>query len=48
MPVVSEGYPQNVSEQWPGVNQEVDAAFTDHESGKTFFFVKSDLLVNCS
>ena len=41
LPVVSEGYPLDVAEQWPGVEGEVDAAFTDYHNGKTFFFVKS-------
>ena len=42
MPVVSEGYPKLVSEEWPGVDGEVDAAFTDYEKGRTFFFVKGE------
>jgi len=41
MPVVSEGYPKYVAEQWPGVEGEVDAAFTDYDNGRTFFFVNS-------
>ena len=45
MPVVSEGYPQSVADQWPGVNGEVDAAFTDYGNARTYFFVKSSPLV---
>ena len=42
MPVVSEGYPKLVSEEWPGVEGEVDAAFTNYEMGRTYFFVKGE------
>ena len=42
MPVVSEGYPKLVSEEWPGVKGEVDAAFTNYEMGRTYFFVKGE------
>ena len=43
MPVVSEGYPKEIASEWPGVENGVDAAFTDYSREKTFFF-KGDIV----
>ena len=42
MPVVSDGYPRDVDELWLGVEGEVEAAFTDYQNERTFFFVTSE------
>ena len=40
MPTVSAGYPKAVSDEWPGIDGPVDAAFTDYVNDKTYFFMR--------
>jgi len=40
-PVVDEGYPQPIAEGWPGVPDDIDAAFTDRNM--TTYFFKGEL-----
>ena len=35
---VADGYPRSISEDWPGLPDDIDAAFTWQESGATYFF----------
>lgn len=34
---IAEGYPKLISEGWPGLPRDIDAAFT-YKNGKTYFF----------